>query len=452
MFDIKSTDDAGLLNLNPDDIAYKSPLIPDDTNDIMVIGVGGGGGNAVANMYRQKVNKVTFVAVNTDEPALKTLPIPNKVVIGDGHGAGNDPEVARKAAEADIEKINSIFGRNTRMVFITAGLGGGTGTGAAPVVARAAKQRGLLTIGIVTIPFLFEGKKKIVKALAGAETLSPYVDALLIINNERLAEIYPDLDFFNAFGKADDTLTTAARSISEIITIDGYVNLDFNDVNTTLRDGGTAIISTGYGEGENRVTKAINDALDSPLLRNRDIYGSKKLLLNLYMARNENMSENAPERSGAMSMSEINELRQFTSSIDNDVDVIWGVTVDNSLGNKVKITILAAGFDVTVRDETVLPATPEKKNASAASGTTDLSKKIEEEYGPGAGDMGTNYIVLSPDQLDDDAVIAAMERNPTLNRDKQVTESIRRGSVSVAKESPATDEKPRPGNEINFVG
>ena len=252
---------------------------------IQVIGVGGGGSNAINHMYRQGVKDVSFVVLNTDRAALRTSPVPCKVMIGSGLGAGDKPEVARQAAEDDLEKIEAIFNEKTKMVFVTAGMGGGTGTGAGPVVARVARERGLLTIGIVTIPFLFEGDRKILKALDGADEMAKYVDALLVINNERLAEIYGDLSFVNAFGKADDTLSTAASSISEIITGDGYINLDFNDVDTTLRNGGAAIISTGYGEGENRVTQAIDDALNSPLLKNRDVFGSKRLLFNLYFSR-----------------------------------------------------------------------------------------------------------------------------------------------------------------------
>ena len=240
---------------------------------IKVVGVGGGGNNAINHMYNQGISDVTFVVCNTDAQALKNSPVPTKVQIGDGLGAGNDPEKGRQYAEDDADKIAEIFNDDTKMVFITAGMGGGTGTGAGPVVARIAKEKGLLTVGIVTIPFLFEGRKKILKAFDGADEMAKYVDALLIINNERITEIYADLDFINAFNKADDTLSTAARSISEIITCDGYINLDFNDVNTTLRGGGTAIISAGYGEGEGRVGKAIEDALNSPLLRNRNIFG-----------------------------------------------------------------------------------------------------------------------------------------------------------------------------------
>ena len=243
------------------------------------------------------------------------------------------PGRAREAAEESADVLNALFDDDTKMVFITAGMGGGTGTGAAPVVARIAKERGLLTIGIVTIPFLFEGEKKILKALDGADEMSKYVDALLVINNERLTEIYHDLNFINAFGKADDTLSTAARSISELITCNGHINLDFNDVDTTLRNGGAAIISSGYGEGEHRVTKAIHDALNSPLLKNRDILGSKKLLFNLYFSRDAEQE---------FVMEEADELNEFMRSLDREVDVIWGVAFDETLGNKVKITILAS--------------------------------------------------------------------------------------------------------------
>ncbi|MEE0978596.1 MAG: cell division protein FtsZ, partial [Muribaculaceae bacterium] len=259
----------------------------DSESIIKVIGVGGGGNNAINHMYSQGVDSVSFVVCNTDKQALNHSAVPTRILIGPnttfGRGAGNKPELARLAAEESADEINRLFDDETKMVFITAGMGGGTGTGAAPVVARIARERGLLTIGIVTIPFLFEGESKILKALKGADEMAKYVDALLIINNERLTEIYRDLNFINAFAKADDTLTTAARSISELISVNGHINLDFNDVDTTLRNGGAAIISTGYAEGENRVTNAINDALNSPLLKDNDIKTSKHLLFNIYV-------------------------------------------------------------------------------------------------------------------------------------------------------------------------
>ena len=304
---------------------------------IKVVGVGGGGNNAINHMYSQNISGVSFVVINTDRQALGNSPVPNRLLIGPnttfGLGAGNDPIKAKAAAEESADDIAALFDDETKMVFITAGMGGGTGTGAAPVVARIARDKGILTIGIVTIPFLFEGTKKILKALDGADEMQEYVDALLIINNERLTEIYPDLDFVNAFGKADDTLSIAARSISDLITTKGHINLDFNDVNTTLREGGVAIISSGYGEGEHRVTKAIEDALESPLLRNRDVYGSKRILMNFYFNPN---SEN-PFR-----MAEVNEMRQFMTNFSPEVDVIWGATFDETLDNRIKITILAA--------------------------------------------------------------------------------------------------------------
>ncbi len=387
---------------------------------------------------------------NTDKKAVDESVVPNKVVIGNGRGAGNDPKKAEKFAEDDIEKIRAIFNDDTRMVFITAGMGGGTGTGAGPVVAREARERGLLTIGIVTIPFLFEGKRKILKALEGADEMAKYVDALLIINNERLTEIYPDLDFFNAFGKADDTLSTAARSISEIITTTGYINVDFEDVDRTLRGGGTAIISTGYGEGEHRVTKAIEDALNSPLLRNRDIFGSRSLLLNLYMSRDGDNS---------MAMTEVQELRNFVADINPEVDIIWGVTVDNTLGEKVKITILAAGFDVTIRDEEEAlmegdkPKKPRQQvphpPVGRSKSPSDIEKKMREQYGD-TSDMSNNYIILSPEQMNDDAVIELLEK-PALSRDKKISDSLRKGVTPIEPQLKTEDKNDNgSSNQIEF--
>lgn len=387
--------------------------------DIKVIGVGGGGNNAVNHMYNQGIKGVSFVVCNTDRQALINSPVPNKVLLGDtGLGAGNKPEVAQAAAESSLDRIVQLFEDDTKMVFVTAGMGGGTGTGAAPVVARVAKERGLLTIGIVTIPFLFEGEKKILKALNGADEMSKNVDALLIINNERLTEIYPDLDFLNGFAKADDTLSTAARSISELITCNGHINVDFNDVDTTLRNGGTAIISSGFGEGEHRVTKAIEDALNSPLLKNRDILGSKKLLFNLYFSR---------EAEDKFAMDEVQELTNFMSQLDSGVDVIWGVAFDESLGNSVKITILAAGFDVSVREK------PGNKNVVFAPKTAekDPAKRLGDEYGTEKVDSMrrikevNRYIILSPEQFDDDTAVEALEQMPAYNRDRKVVDELK---------------------------
>lgn len=423
---------------------------------IKVIGVGGGGNNAVSHMYEQDINDVSFVILNTDRQALDHSPVPTRVQIGTGLGAGNKPEVARAAAEEASDKILELFEDDTKMVFITAGMGGGTGTGAAPVVARLAREKGLLTIGIVTIPFLFEGVRKIDKALAGAEEMSKFVDALLIINNERLNVIYPDLNFVNAFDKADDTLTTAARSISELITSEGKINLDFNDVDTTLRNGGAAIISTGYGEGEHRITKAIDDALNSPLLKNRNILTSKKLLFNLYF----NPDAETPLKAG-----ETDELTTFIGGIDSNVDVIWGTAYDRSLGDRIKITILAAGFELSI--DTM-------KDGKKGSGTftfgtnkqpnpteTDIKRKIGEEYGEGAvirmqGDQAkARYIVIEPSQMDDDTFIDALEKSPTLNREKKTSDEIKEiGKSPAAAKTSFTEHRSTPqtggGNTIHF--
>ena len=280
----------------------------DSPKIIKVIGVGGGGGNAVNHMYREGIHDVTFVLCNTDNQALAESPVPVKLQLGrsitQGLGAGNRPERARDAAEESIEDIRNQLNDGTKMVFITAGMGGGTGTGAAPVIARIAKEMDILTVGIVTIPFIFEGEKKIIQALDGVERIAQHVDALLVINNERLREIYADLTFMNAFGKADDTLSIAAKSIAEIITMRGTVNLDFADVKTILKDGGVAIMSTGFGEGENRVTKAIDDALHSPLLNNNDIFNAKKVMLNVSFCP-----------SSELMMEEMNEIHEFMSKL-----------------------------------------------------------------------------------------------------------------------------------------
>lgn len=404
---------------------------------IKAIGVGGGGNNAVDHMFRANLERVSFVNINTDAQTLRYSVVPDRLQIGPGHGAGNEPEVAEQFAEESVEKINALFDDDTKMVFITAGMGGGTGTGAAPVVARVAKERGLLTIGIVTIPFLFEGRKKIAKALAGADKMKQYVDALLVINNERLTEIYPDLTMMDGFAKADDTLLMAARSISELITNKGKIDVDFADVNTTLRNGGSAIISTGYGEGENRVTKAIEDALHSPLLRNRDIMGSKKLLFNLSYSR---------EAEEPFVMVEANELTEFVNNIDGGVDVIWGMSFDESLGNKVKMTILAAGFEENLEQEeqelrdkkkspgpfSFMGRTPSRPKPAASSDSSGDEKKqndrLVKEYGEekiGGMNQDKRHIILTPEQLDDDEAIEIIERNPTFGRDKKIVDRTR---------------------------
>lgn len=439
-----------------DQLGNTLPEVEENRNEIKVIGVGGGGNNAINHMYRQDIAGVSFVVCNTDAQALNMSPVPEKVLIGPtitkGRGAGNDPAKAKAAAEESEEEIAKLFDSDTQMVFITAGMGGGTGTGAAPVVARIAKEKGVLTIGIVTIPFLFEGEKKILKALSGADEMSQYVDALLIVNNERLTDIYKDIEFTEAFAKADDTLTTAASSISDLITCDGYINLDFNDVNTTLRNGGVAIISSGYGEGENRVTKAINDALNSPLLKNRDVEGSKHILFNIYFSRKAQQK---------FVMDETNELTDFMAKFAPEVDVIWGVAFDDTLGDKVKITILASGFEVSLSDEHKFDVRANAKS-SGRKKNDDIkiqeepqpevspTERIKREYGSDRITQRTQdiarvrYIVLTPEQIENDEIIAIFERNPTYNRDTKVKEEIR--NVAAEKQDAAVNPRQADGS------
>ena len=291
-------------------------------------------------------------------------PIPTRLQLGtEGLGAGNRPERARQAAMESLDGIKEMLNDGTRMVFITAGMGGGTGTGAAPVIAQCAKEMGILTVGIVTIPFRFEGLKKIDQALDGVEEISKHVDALLVINNERLREIYPELTVLNAFAKADDTLSVAAKSIAEIITVHGIVNLDFQDVTTVLKDGGVAIMSTGFGEGEGRVRQAIESALHSPLLNNNDIFNSKKVLLSISFCDQE--------ESDQLTMEEMNEVHEFMSKFGDDVETKFGLATDATLEKKVKITVLATGFG--------LKNVPGMDNVMAKHGIEDEEARAQKE-------------------------------------------------------------------------
>lgn len=415
---------------------------------IKVIGVGGGGSNAVNYMYNQKIPKVKFVVCNTDKQHLDDSPVPNRVLLGEnithGRGAGNKPEIGKKCAEASSEAIKELFNDGTEMVFITAGMGGGTGTGAAPVVARLAKEANMLTIGIVTVPFMFEGDQKILKALDGANAMREHVDALLLINNENLIELYPDLNFFNAFEKADDTLANAARSVSDIISERCYINVDFEDVRTTLKDSGTAIISTAYGEGEHRISDAIHNALHSPLLKSHDIYTSKRLLLKFACSR---QSPNAPKAQ------ELGEINHFTSKLPDSIDVKWGVADDPSLGDKVRVTVLASGFDVTLRDKNedegkrIIKFGPEKKGNEKGKSKPEDSERIEEVYGSEkvmkqkreAAKM--KYAVLTPDQYDDHKVITMIENTPTFNRAPRFNEELKKLSSGLQIEVPAKEKE-----------
>ena len=425
---------------------------------IKVIGIGGGGGNAVNYMFKQKIRHINFVVCNTDSQALSMSPVPTQILLGKdithGRGAGNLPEVGRKCAEASVDDLKALFTDETEMVFITAGMGGGTGTGAAPVVARVAKEAGMLTIGIVTVPFMFEGEKKIIKALEGANEMKKHVDALLIINNENLIDLYEDLNFFNAFSKADDTLANAARSISEIISEPMYVNVDFQDVKTTLKDSGSAIIATAIGEGEHRISEAIKNALHSPLLRAHDINTSKRLLFKFMCSKD---SENPIQ---AREMAEIN---AFTSKLPSSIDVKWGIGDDPNLGDKVKVTVLASGFDVTIREGTqekgkiVMNNTPQEA-PQPVSAKTQEEEVIAEVYGRDKlrtqkiDALKVKYAILKPSQFDDHEVIALMERTPAYNRSADFKGMIDKLSdgMGVPERVQRHEEDDRAGSKITF--
>ena len=310
---------------------------------IKVIGVGGGGCNAVRNMYNEKVTGVTFAACNTDSQSLKGSPVPVKVLMGEGLGAGGFPEIGKSEAEKSEESLKNILSDGTKMVFITASMGGGTGTGSAPVIAKMAKDLGLLTIGVVTIPFFFEKKQKIIKALKGVDEMRKHVDALLIINNERLCDVYADSDIslHEAFERADNILKDAVKGISELITVhsEGSINLDFRDVEATMKDGGGAIMAMGRAGGEHRVEKAIIDALNSPLLYGNDIGKAKRILFNLYAS-----SEHP------IIVREMLEIDDFFDQLDPNINVIWGTSTDDSLGEDAKVTILATGLEDEARN------------------------------------------------------------------------------------------------------
>ena len=325
---------------------------------IKVIGVGGGGCNAVNYMHRQGLKDVSFLVCNTDRQVLIKSSVPSKLQLGPGLGAGGDPETARQYAEESREHIREALNDGTQMLFITAGMGGGTGTGASAVVAEVAQEMGILTVGIVTIPFAFEGKRKIEKAMMGVARLATQVDALLIINNEKLKQIYPELNLLNAFSKSDDVVANAARAIAEIITVPGYINTDFADVRNTLRNGGVAIMNIGRASGERRITNAINDALNSPLVNTNDVHGAERILLQFYCSTEH-----------AIVMEEIDQINDFVQEVGDDIEVQWGASIDESLGEEVRVTVIATGYKVDG-----LPSEEEE------DGKKSISEAIEANY------------------------------------------------------------------------
>lgn len=361
--------------------------IPKDHSSIIkVIGVGGGGSNAVNHMYNQGFDGVDFIVCNTDKQALDISPVPYKIQLGpsltEGRGAGSIPEIGMNAAIENIDDIRELLSNNTKMVFVTAGMGGGTGTGAAPVIAKVARELGILTVGIVTVPFNFEGRKRRQQAEEGLETMRQSVDTLLVINNERLREISGNLTLGNAFAQADDVLATAAKGIADVISVTGAINVDFNDVNTVMKDSGVAVMGSAIGDGDNRAMDAVQAALSSPLLNDNDISGAEYVLLNITYGSKEVL------------MDEISDITDYIQDeAGSTADVIWGHGYDETLGESISVTIIATGFNHT--PVTGFEKAPEKKVqiledetkkeistplASALAQNQYIAPKVEEPY------------------------------------------------------------------------
>ncbi len=321
-------------------------LNTDQSSIIKVVGVGGGGGNAVNHMFREGIKDVDFIICNTDAQALEKSPVKNKIQLGEsltgGRGAGNNPEVGKQAAIENLNEVMEAVSNDTHMVFITAGMGGGTGTGGAPVIAKAVKEAGMLTVAIVSIPFRFEGKQRHDQAIEGLDELSKAVDSMLVINNEKLREVHGNLKISQAFSQADNVIASAAKGIAEIVTLPGYINVDFADVQTVMKDSGVAIMGSAKSEGEHRAIEAIKEASTSPLLNNNDIEGAENILLNITSGDTDEIS-----------MDEVTEITDFVSEAvgNKEASIIWGTGIDSSLGSKINVTIIATGFEANIIPE-----------------------------------------------------------------------------------------------------
>lgn len=390
----------------------------DQRTIIKVIGVGGGGGNAVNYMYNKNVENVSFLLCNTDQQHLNACDVPDTICIGQkttkGLGAGNNPRLAHDAAEESAEEVRAALSDGTEMVFITAGMGGGTGTGAAPVIARIAREMGILTVGIVTIPFLFEGRTKILQAIDGVEELKKNVDAILVVNNELLNKIYPDLKMTEGFRKADETLTTSTRSISEMITIPGIVNLDFNDVKTTLQSGGVSIITRGFASEEEGLQKAMEEALSSPLLNTSNFSQATRLLIQVTYK---------PDHEPTTKMAE--ELKDMTAKIKAPFDFIWGMSErsDDTMENDLGFILLASGFDDSVM------FAKEYLDEQPKLTKEEEDTKIGDYYGSDLshGNLYKEYetIIYTDELMNNNGFITLVNQKPTLTRSKEQVETIR---------------------------
>jgi cell division protein FtsZ len=361
----------------------------DESPIIKVIGVGGGGSNAVTHMYNQGIVGVDFAICNTDAQAMEVSPVPTRIQLGpnltEGRGAGSKPDVGKRACEESIEEVKQYLTNNCKMLFITAGMGGGTGTGAAPIIAKTAQQMGILTVGIVTLPFTFEGRRRTSQGSQGLTELKNSVDTLIIVSNDKLRQIHGNLSLSDAFSQADDILSTAAKGIAEIITVPGYVNVDFEDVNTVMRASGVAIMGTASAEGDDRAKRAVDDALHSPLLEDNDIRGARHILLNITSGNKE------------VTMDEIFEITEFVQEeAGYGTDLIWGNCFDETLGDKISVTVIATGFEhkhkqtvqsekdkkiiVSLDDEPTAKKTPTQKSRLADIGFDDPKMDDQNTY------------------------------------------------------------------------
>ncbi|WP_303923472.1 MULTISPECIES: cell division protein FtsZ [Draconibacterium] len=379
---------------------------------IKVIGVGGGGGNAVNHMFKHGIRDVDFVICNTDAQAMEASAIRTRVQLGasltEGRGAGNKPEVGRQAAIENIEDVKKTLSENTKMVFVTAGMGGGTGTGAAPVIAQCCKEQGYLTVAIVTIPFRNEGKRRIKQAYEGIKELATYVDSLLVINNERIREMFGDFGISEAFAKADNVLSTAAKGIAEIITVPGYINVDFADVETVMRKSGMAVMGTGVSDEEDRAEDAVRKALNSPLLNDNEIRGARNILVNINSGTKE------------VTMDEVGRITDYVQNMAGfDADLIWGNGTDESLGDKLSVTVIATGFPTSIISELseqsqrkVVSHTLEKESVSVTKNEHFAEHKNEDSRSQSTFEFNVeNKSVNDDDEFESLYPITSRERN-----------------------------------------
>jgi len=418
-------------------------MLKDKSSIIKVIGVGGGGGNAVNHMYRQGITGVDFIICNTDAQALEFSPIPNKVQLGasltEGMGAGSIPEVGKNSAIENIDDIKQMLGSTTKMLFITAGMGGGTGTGASPIIAKAAKELDILTVAIVTTPFAFEGKRRKMQANDGLDELKKYVDSYLVISNDRLREIFGNLTLGSAFAQADDILTTAAKGIAEIITVPGYINVDFKDVRTVMKDSGVSIMGSYACDGENRALNAVEGALASPLLKDNEIEGARYILLNISSGLRE------------VTMDEVTIITDYIQDKAGlSADLIWGNCIDENLEDKLSVTIIATGFQTTEqRDE-------EKKNVKKISLLTPeeapLVKPVEPVnsfIAPKAEPVSNEPVLKAKDEIKQSDLFGDMFQG---NQPRKVEEqeSVIVRHTLVEEEQPAAEKQPEPSFEFEI--